>query len=213
MNRTLAVFDLDGTLVDSLPDLHATLNRVLHADLPVDAVRRMIGDGAAVLVRRAQAALGRPEDPANLAAFLADYENNTAHATRPYDGIIDLLNALRSAGARMAVCTNKPEAAAHALLAALGLDGYFSAIGGGDSFPTRKPDPAHLRATIQAAGGDAAHAVMVGDHANDVNAAKGAGIPSIFAAWGYGTPDMATGATAIAAAPAGVLALIEKVRG
>ncbi len=208
MNRTMVVFDLDGTLVDSLPDLHATLNRVLHSDLSVDAVRRMIGDGAAVLVRRAQVALGRPEDPTDLAAFLADYEANTAHATRPYNGITDLLNTLQQRGTRMAVCTNKPEAAARALLAELNLAAYFSAVGGGDSFPTRKPDPAHLRATITAAGGDPTHAVMIGDHANDVNAGKGAGIPCIFAGWGYGTPDMATGATAIAAAPADVLALL-----
>jgi phosphoglycolate phosphatase len=99
----------------------------------------------------------------------------------------------------LAVCTNKPEAAARALLAALGLAGSFAAIGGGDSFPVRKPDPAHVLATLAAAGGVASRAVMAGDHHNDVAAAAGAGMPCIFAAWGYGPAAMAAGAAGVAA--------------
>ncbi len=101
-------------------------------------------------------------------------------------------------GWRFAVCTNKPEAAARALLKSLAIDQWFVAIGGGDSFPTRKPDPAHLLSTLRAAGGSAQQAIMVGDHANDVAAARGAGLPCIFAAWGYGLPEMSEGADAIA---------------
>ena len=100
-------------------------------------------------------------------------------------------------GWRLAVCTNKPEVPARALLAGLGMEGFFAAIGAGDSFPVKKPDPRHLLATIDLAGGDPARAVMVGDHANDVQAALGAGLPCLFAAWGYGPPEMALGAVGV----------------
>ena len=111
----------------------------------------------------------------------------------------ETLHALAGEGWKLAVCTNKPEAAARALLAALGLAPLFAAIGGGDSFPVRKPDPAHLLATLAAAGGDAGLAVMVGDHANDVAAARGAGRARASSpAWGYGPPAMAQGADAVA---------------
>ena len=118
--------------------------------------------------------------------------------TRPYPGVADTLRSLSSEGWRLAVCTNKPAAAARSLLATLDLLQHFAAIGAGDSFPVRKPDPAHLLATLKAAGGEPAHAVMAGDHANDIAAARGAGLPCIFAAWGYGPPSMAAGAAAVA---------------
>ena len=118
--------------------------------------------------------------------------------TVAYPGVADVLRSLADEGWRLAVCTNKPEAAARGVLGALNLARYFAAVGGGDSFPVRKPDPAHLLATLRAAGGEAAHAVMAGDHANDVAAARGAGLACIFVAWGYGPPAMAAGAAAIA---------------
>jgi phosphoglycolate phosphatase len=135
---------------------------------------------------------------ADYAAYAADYAAHYAVATRPYPGAEATLRQLAEAGWRMAVCTNKTEAGAHAVLAATGLDGFFAAVGGGDSFPVRKPDPAHLRATIAAAGAEPGHAVMVGDHRNDILAARGAGVPGVFAAWGYGAPAMAEGAAAVA---------------
>ncbi len=141
---------------------------------------------------------GGRRDAGAVAEFSADYGAHAAVATRAYPGVAEGLRSLAEEGWRLAVCTNKLEAAARSLLDALGLAQYFAAIGGGDSFPVRKPDPAHLLATLRAAGGDAAHAVMAGDHANDVAAARGAGVPCIFAAWGYGPPAMAEGATAIA---------------
>ena len=133
-----------------------------------------------------------------MAEYSADYLQHAAVETRPYPGVADGLHALAREGWKLAVCTNKPEKAARALLAALGLGALFAAVGGGDSFPVRKPDPAHLLATLKAAAGEPAHAVMAGDHANDVAAARGAGVPCIFAAWGYGPLAMAEGAAAVA---------------
>jgi phosphoglycolate phosphatase len=133
-----------------------------------------------------------------MAEFSADYGAHAVVETTAYPGVADGLKSLADEGWRLAVCTNKPEAAARALLAGLGLASLFAAIGGGDSFPVRKPNPAHLLATLKAAGGQPNRAVMAGDHANDVAAACGAGLPCIFAAWGYGPPWMAEGAVAVA---------------
>ncbi len=200
MTRTL-LLDLDGTLVDSAPDLAASLNRVLAppgAPFTPAEIAPMIGDGAGVLARRAMAARGLPESQEMIREFAADYGAHAAELTQPYPGVRDGLRALAAAGWRLAVCTNKPEAAAHTLLAALGLDELLAAVGGGDSFPVRKPDPEHMLATLRLAGGEPAAAVAVGDHRNDVTAARGAGLPCIFAAWGYGAPEMADGAAAVA---------------
>jgi phosphoglycolate phosphatase len=199
--RTL-LLDLDGTLVHSVPDLAAALNRLLQARglgaLSQSEVTSMIGDGVAKLVERAFAACGSVPDAGAVAEFSADYGAHAAVATSPYPGVVDTLRSLAGEGWRLAVCTNKPETAARALLSALGLARYFAAVGGGDSFPVRKPDPRHLLATLEAAGGGTDRAVMAGDHANDVAAARSAGLPCIFAAWGYGPASMAEGAVAVA---------------
>ncbi|WP_372618989.1 phosphoglycolate phosphatase [Falsiroseomonas sp.] len=208
----LAVFDLDGTLVDSAPDLHAALDRLMAGrQLPGFGraeVVGMIGDGARVLVERALAARGQPFDQAALDAFLADYTANAAVETRPFPGVAEALDQLQQAGWRLAVCTNKPAGAARGLLGALGLLERLAALGGGDSFPVRKPHPGHLLATIAAAGGVPATSVMVGDHRNDVEAARGAGIPCVFVGWGYGPLAMADGA-AIATWPASLPAELD----
>jgi len=199
--RTL-LLDLDGTLVDSVPDLAAALNRLMTArglaPFSFAETARMVGDGVERLVQRAFAARGRSACPADLAAYVADYGTNFAIATQLYPGVDATLRAMRQEGWRLAICTNKLEQLARALLDRLGLGDLFDAIGGGDSFPVRKPDPAHILATLIQAGGNPARAVMVGDHANDVLAAHGAGIPCIFADWGYGTQAMAGGAETIA---------------
>ena len=201
MTRTL-LLDLDGTLVNSVPDLAAVLNRLMSArglagfSHPETAL--MVGDGVVRLVMRAFAARGRTPDEGAVAEFSADYLLHSAVDTRLYPGVADGLHALACDGWKLAVCTNKPERAARALLAALGLAALFAAVGGGDSFPVRKPDPAHLLATLKAAGGEPECAVMAGDHVNDVAAARGAGLPCIFAGWGYGPPAMAEGAAAVA---------------
>ena len=199
MTARLAVFDLDGTLVDSAPDIQAALDRMMAArNLPGftrDEVVGMIGDGVKVLVERALAARGLPFNPAAHDEFVADYTARSAEKTRPFDGIPEALDALQAAGWGLAVCTNKPEAAAREVLGALGLMERLQALGGGDSFPVRKPDPGHLLATIAAAGGNAANTVMIGDHHNDVQAARAAGIPCVFVGWGYGALHMAEGAS------------------
>ncbi len=201
MTRTL-ILDLDGTLVDSVPDLAAALNRLMAgrglASFGRAEVTAMVGDGAAALLARAFAARGVAQDGPALEVFLGDYTAHTAVETRAFPGVETGLAQLAADGWRLAVCTNKPEAAARALLAALGLDRFFASVGGGDSYPVRKPDPAHLLATLAAAGGVVGGAVMTGDHHNDVAAAAGAGVPCIFAAWGYGPAAMGADAAATA---------------
>lgn len=200
----IAIFDLDGTLVDSAADIHASLDRLMAAQGLAGFSRAevigMIGDGVRALVTKALTARDRPFDESALDAFVADYTAQATVLTRPFEGIPAALDALAAAGWRMAVCTNKPEEAARLLLADLGLADRFAALGGGDSFPMRKPDPGHLLATLAAAGGAKDRAVMIGDHRNDVQAAAGAGVPCIFAGWGYGPAHMAEGVP-IAATP------------
>ena len=199
MNR-LAVFDLDGTLVDTVPDVTAALNRRLAsaglAPLSVMQVKPMIGDGGRVLLQRGFGVHGAtvPEDA--LAQFVADPALEGGEASQPFPGLLELLGELAGQGWRLAVCTNKPEKPARALLERLGLSGHFRAVAGGDSFPMRKPDPAHLLHTMAAAGGG--RAIMIGDHQNDMLAARGAGVPAVFAGWGYGPAAMALGNPVVA---------------
>lgn len=209
------VLDLDGTLVDSAPDLAAALNRLMAArNLPpftLAEVAGMVGDGSRTLIDRAFAARAQVPDGTALAEYLADYADNVAVGTALYPGVAATLERLAGAGWRMAVCTNKPEALARAVLAATGVAGFFAAVGGGDSFSTHKPDPAHLLATLAAAGATAGEALMAGDHRNDILAARGAGLPAIFAAWGYGSPAMSDGAAAIADSFADLPGLAERL--
>lgn len=202
MPHPTLVLDLDGTLVDTLPDLRASINRLMAAHrlaaFAVEEIRTFIGDGVAMLVHRAMAARQREDSQSDLDAFLADYGAHATEASHLFTGVSHALARARANGWHLAVCTNKPEAPARSVLDTLGIGHLVDAIGGGDSFPTRKPDPAHLLATIARAGGDAGASVMVGDHRNDILAASGAGVPAIFARWGYGTPDMADGAAAVA---------------
>lgn len=199
----LAIFDLDGTLVHSAPDIAAALNRRMEAaglaHFPLPEVEAMIGDGAKVLLEKACAARGVPVPADALPALLGDLEANSAVLTAPYPGMEAALDALAAAGWTLAVCTNKPIAATRALLGALGLERRFRVVLGGDSLPVKKPDPGHVRGVLLAAGARPEEAVMVGDHQNDIRAAAGAGVRSVFAAWGYGSGE---GADAAAAAPA-----------
>ena len=192
--RTI-VFDLDGTLVDSLPDLLASCNRIMaqkgFETFNITEIQPMVGDGAKALVSRIMAARAQAATDQDLHDFLADYMANVAIHTRPYPGVAATLDHLAANGWRLAVCTNKPAAAARLVLAELNLLAPLAAVAGGDSYPTRKPDPAHLLATIADAGGDPAHAIMVGDHHNDMAAAQAANLPAIFVTWGYGLPTMA----------------------
>lgn len=201
MARTL-LLDLDGTLVDTVPDLMAAVNRLMGTrGLPgftCQQVTTMVGDGLAALVTRAFAARGRQPDATAVADLTEDYLAHVAVESTLYPQVLPVLTALAHDGWRLAVCTNKPEPAARALLLAVGVLPLLCAVGGGDSFAARKPDPAHLLGTLTRACGQPGAAVMLGDHHNDVLAAQGAGVPAIFAGWGYGSPAMADGSTAVA---------------
>lgn len=209
------LFDLDGTLVDSAADLHAAANRMAEtlglAPFTRGEIVSWIGDGARALIEKALASRNHPFDEAAFQAFLADYTANAAVHTEAFPGVAATLARLADEGFTLAVCTNKPEAATRHVLDALKLSPHFAAIGGGDTFPFRKPDPRHLLATLEAAGGAPGSALMVGDHRNDVEAAKGAKLPVVFATWGYGTRAMADGADAVAAHPADLLSLAPRL--
>lgn len=200
------VFDLDGTLVDSLADLHAALNRMLQAErrppLSATQVRGMVGDGVAKLVERGLAATGAlPAEPA-LAAFVhrfeADYLPRCAELTRPYPGAEALLPALAASGWRLAVCTNKPQDATLRIVEATGLLPHLHAIAGGDRYAYRKPDPRHLTQVIAEAGSVAARALLVGDGRQDLAAGQAAQVRTIAALYGYGGLTAETLGTAIA---------------
>ncbi len=208
----LAVFDLDGTLIDSLPDLADSVNSLLRGygltEQDDGSVRGMIGDGVAVLVQRALARCGDAAAGIDRAEatkrFMEIYGPRATERSRLFPGVKDALTCMRDEGWRLAVCTNKPVAAAHNILDTFGLSDLLAAVGGGDSFATRKPDPGHLLGTIRMAGGDVSRSVMTGDHANDIRAASGAGARSVFAEWGYGVQAFAEGASACAACMADV---------
>jgi phosphoglycolate phosphatase len=204
--KSAIVFDLDGTLVDSLDDMQTVLNETLRPlgrpALDRATVGSMIGDGATVLLQRALTATGGvPEDfGALLRRFLQLYEADAGTRTQPFPAVPAVLDRLRRDCWALAICTNKPYAVTRRLLADLQLDGQFAAVFGGDSFPVGKPDPGPVIAALEAVGGDPRRSAMVGDHANDLTAGRGAGVATIFARYGYGgasvagsTPDAAIG--------------------
>ena len=150
----------------------------------------MVGDGVKKLIERGFFATGTPigesENESLTERFLELYSDHFAVETKPYEGVINALSELKHNGWRLAVCTNKPEAASRQLLDALDLSSLFDAVSGGDSFAVRKPHPDHLLNTLAAMGTDRAGAVMLGDGANDAIAAQAAGIPVVLVSFGYG---------------------------
>jgi phosphoglycolate phosphatase len=194
------VFDLDGTLVDTAPDLVRALNEVLDLEglphVPAGRVRHMIGQGARVLIERSAAfnnvhySSDRLDQLTN--AFVDFYRADIARFSVPFPGVIEALKELAQEGARLSVCTNKRTELSVLLLEKLGMAELFSAIVGADAVEKRKPNPDHYRAAVNRAGGIVRRSVMVGDSAADVGAAKGAGAPSIVVRFGYadeGEPD------------------------
>jgi phosphoglycolate phosphatase len=193
MAAPLLVFDLDGTLVDTAPDLVDTLNVVFAREgmppVPYDEARMMIGGGAKAMLVRGLETEGRAVSTDLLERlfgdFLAYYADHIAARSRPFPGLIDALDVLAARGHRFAICTNKLEALSVLLLKELGLAGRFAAICGQDTFGMQKPDPEILHRTIAAAGGTAGNAVMIGDSATDIRTARAAGIPVIAVDFGY----------------------------
>jgi phosphoglycolate phosphatase len=187
------IFDLDGTLIDSAPDIHAAANMLLsERGLPpvsLAQVRGFIGEGVAKLVERALEAAGAPargcDLDAAIARFRALYGAEPVRLTRPYDGVEAALGALSARGLLLGVCTNKPEAVSRAILAGLGLDRHLRAIVGGDTLAVMKPDPAPLLHTARLLGTGTAEALYVGDSGIDADAADAAGIAFALHSGGY----------------------------
>lgn len=187
------VFDLDGTLIDTAPDLVATLNVVLTREgwppVPYETARNMISGGAKVMIQRGVAAEGVTIAPTKLeqllADFIAHYTEHIADRSRPFPGLIDALDGLAARGYQFAVCTNKLERLSILLLEQLKLADRFAAICGQDTFDVQKPDPEALRRTVAAAGGSLTQAIMIGDSITDIRTARAAGIPVIAVDFGY----------------------------
>jgi len=193
MPSPIIVFDLDGTLVDTAPDLIDSLNHSLlsgGAQAADETVfRQYAGMGGRVMIERAYAAQSMPlvvtEHERMIGVFLEHYGANIPGRSQPYPDVIDTLDRLDTAGYLLAVCTNKPERFARDLLAGLGMAASFAAICGADTFAFRKPDSRHLLETIRLAGGDKDRALMVGDSRTDIDTAKAAGIPVVAVDYGY----------------------------
>lgn len=193
MTKPIVIFDLDGTLVHSAPDLLDSLNFCLQqnglATYEPEDIRRLVGMGGRIMIERALTYQNIDFDDDKIASFLQiflkHYEQNMPGKTTFYDGVDQCLDNLKEAGFMLAVCTNKHEKLARHLLNSLGEAQRFEVIVGGDSFAYHKPNPRHIISTIELAGGDLERAIMIGDSRADILAAQGADIPVIAVDFGY----------------------------
>jgi phosphoglycolate phosphatase len=190
---SLVIFDLDGTLVDTAPDLITALNHTIVAEgltaVGYEDITHLVGQGAKMMIQRAYHLQGQTldEDAVEplLARFIAFYLSEMPGDSKPYPGVIAAMERLVAAGCKLAVCTNKIEQLALPLVQKLGLSEHFTVITGGDTFEMRKPHAGHILGTIARAGGDPQKSVMIGDSINDILAARNAGIPSVAVSFGY----------------------------
>ena len=194
------VWDLDGTLIDSAPDICLALNAVLTESglesQEVESVRTMIGNGVLKLVERGFAAVGQQlsdeELDAKVEIFMAHYTANPTAHTRLYPGVADALQSLATAGVKQGLCTNKPEGVTRSILQSLNIDQHFSAVVGGDTTDARKPDPMPLQFCIDTMRAAIGSTVMIGDSAVDAGSARAVGIPIGLVAHGYRHTDLAS---------------------
>jgi phosphoglycolate phosphatase len=203
--RPAYIFDLDGTLVDTAPDLLFATNAVLRGagrqTVDPETLRHMVGFGARSLITQAFAATGPQVDEADLPglidSFIVHYRANIAAESRPFPGVEATLKAL-TAEARLGVLTNKPQELTDLLLPAVGLDRYFGAIHGAGRLSVAKPDAAVFHHVMEELGGDEGGAIMIGDSLTDVKTARAAGVPVILVSYGYTpTPAAELGADAV----------------
>lgn len=193
MTAPLVIFDLDGTLIDTAPDLVSSLNHTISSvglePVTYEDLTHLVGQGVRVMIRRAfdlrKVALDETTEDMLVERYLAHYKADMPGHSKPYAGIIDCLDRLEAAGFTLAVCTNKAEQLAIPLLEKLDLARRFAAITCGDTFAYRKPDGRHIASTVERATSDMAESIMVGDSINDILAAQNAGIPSIAVTFGY----------------------------
>ncbi len=185
------IFDFDGTLIESAPELAHCLNALLAEDgreaLTQPQVEDMIGNGVAKLVERGlRASGGVPADlDARVKRFMTIYDAAPITDTPVYEGVTETLDKLAADGHVMAICTNKPHAPTLKILDGIGMTHYFRVIAGGDSFPVRKPDPGHLEGVLDRLGVGRDRAIMIGDSPNDISCAVAAGVRSIAVTYGY----------------------------
>ena len=200
------LFDLDGTLIETAPDLCGALNYTLgqagRDGVELHQVRHMIGDGARVMLRLGLEATGQAPSDGDIEQWfdvlLAYYWDHVADESFAFAGVLPALDTLRAAGLKLAVCTNKPVAVSNRLCDKLDMAHHFDAVLGGDSLAVRKPDAGHILGTLEAIGVPPDRAVMIGDSANDLNAARNAGIPVVLVTFGYTTvPVQELGADAL----------------
>jgi len=211
------VFDLDGTLVDSAPDLIGTLNRLLVADghptISADGGRHLIGHGVRALLRHGFAEVGETWEEARrpelFDRFLEDYRAHIAEASIPYEGVVATLDHLAARGAVLCVATNKRTDLAETLITALGLRRHFARVAGPELVSACKPDAAHILETIAAVGGDPQRSVMVGDASPDTKSARAAGVPCLVCSFGYNDrPAAELGGHAVIAQFADMVAVV-----
>ena len=188
-----AIFDLDGTLIDTAPDLARATNHVLASEgrrhVSIAEIRPFVGRGARRMIERGFAATGAPAEPHRMEshyhAFIAYYSENIAVDSRPFPGTLELLDRLEEAGVKLGICTNKQERLSLRLLDRLGLTQRFGAIIGADTIGISKPDPAPYREAVTRLGATGGGSVMIGDSETDILTARAAGVPVIAVTFGY----------------------------
>jgi phosphoglycolate phosphatase len=199
------IFDLDGTLVDSLPDMLVALNRLLKAEgrrhLEIKEVFPLIGGGAPRMIQSAYELTGYKinDDDLDLAVakYILYYKEFPAEHSKIYDGVVDVLDDLYSLGIKMGICSNKAYEMVCLILSAFDLDKYFCAVTGGDNVTFNKPDGRHIEETLKLMGVSSKKILMVGDTKNDIEAARDAGLPVIAVNYGYSSPDELLSATIV----------------
>lgn len=187
------IFDLDGTLIDSAPDLRTATNKLLHhynrRAISMSEVKKFVGNGAAKLIERAFKATGEKANPADISnlthEFLSFYDGHETDETCLYVGVLEALTSLKEKGYRLALCTNKPQNPSENVLRDLGIADFFEVVLGGDQLASKKPNPEMIHWVLNKMKLNVDEALMIGDSPNDIDAAKNAGMRNVAVSYGY----------------------------